>query len=445
MQRHRHDDGAGRNLNARRKDVGDGLGEADLATIFQAQRDIAGNLAIGDGGCHMVETRRLRQARRADHLIAKRQRHAAMRATLTRDEVQPRPARCAECVRAADDHSAGGAARRQDEIERVAGQAANTADESRGHIARKASALFDAAPRHAPLSRERGMGTSGAMTVPEIFDRHARALRRDAQRGEDLFGEALRDELIDRLSMVRRDFARALVIGADAALVAAVRARVGDVLVTDVAPGRAAAMDGLVAQEDALHFPPGSFDLVLSSGCLDSIADLPGALALIRRAMMPDGLLLASFVGGPSLPSLRRTIAIADGERAVARLHPQIDVRAAGDLLMRAGFALPVADTMPMTLAYRSLDRLIADLRAGAMTNVLMERHRVDRAWLDRASQAFAAMAEPDGRTRETMTLITLTAWSPGPDQPQPAKRGSATQSLAAALKSGGAAAPERR
>ena len=92
---------------------------------------------------------------------------------------------------------------------------------------------------------------------------------------------------------------------------------------------------------------PGTYDLIASVGRLDTINDLPGALALARRALTPEGLFLAAFAGAGSLPALRRAVRAgeeAEGTGAAPRIHPQIDVRAAGDLLLRAGFALPVVD-----------------------------------------------------------------------------------------------------
>lgn len=68
---------------------------------------------------------------------------------------------------------------------------------------------------------------------------------------------------------------------------------------------------------------------------------------------------------------LRAALREAEQDRPVARLHPQIDVRSAGDLLLRAGFALPVADKESLTVRYGGLGRLIDDLRGMAAANVL--------------------------------------------------------------------------
>ena len=46
----------------------------------------------------------------------------------------------------------------------------------------------------------------------------------------------------------------------------------------------------------------------------------------------------------------------------------------------------------------------------------------------------FAACADADGKTAERFEIVYLSGWAPGPDQPRPARRGSATASLAETL-----------
>ena len=260
------------------------------------------------------------------------------------------------------------------------------------------------------------------MSVPEIFDRHARQLRRRRASGCGFFAETMASDLFERLDSVRRDFSQALIIGEAPLLVEGLKARrIGFTV--------------YAGEEDRLDVGDAQFDLILSSGTLDTVADLPGALILIRRALTPDGLLLANFAAAPSLTALRAAISVADADRAIARLHPQVDVRSAGDLLMRAGFALPVADLETMDVAYSSLARLIDDLREGAATNVLAARYPVTRNWMAAVDAAFSAQADPAGRTHETLSYITVTAWAPAPDQPRPARRGSGNASLADLLR----------
>lgn len=275
------------------------------------------------------------------------------------------------------------------------------------------------------------------MSVPDIFDRAARRRRRDrAATGfaeHDFLRAAMLDGIADRLSMVSRSFGDVLDLGCfDGAFTPPPGARVAR---CDAGLAFAGRGGGIQADEDRLPFADSSFDLIVSAGVFDSVNDLPGALTLVRRILRPDGLFLAAFSGAGSLATLRAALRDAEVDQPAARIHPQIDVRSAGDLLVRAGFALPVADIESLVVRYGDLGRLLADLRGMAATNLLTGRSPLRRDTLARAAEAFAARAEADGRTSERFEIIFLTGWAPAPSQPKPARRGSGTASLADVLK----------
>lgn len=288
-------------------------------------------------------------------------------------------------------------------------------------------------------------GTSPPMNVDSPFDRGLRRIRRDRaarlHAHADYLFEAAADELLDRLADVKRSFADALDLGcAGGRLTGRLRAAGLAVTCADAGFVFSRAVGGVHCDEDRLPFGDARFDLVTSVGALDTVNDLPGALALIRRALKPDGLFLGAIIGAGSLPRLRGAMLAADGVSggsAAPRIHPQIDVRAAGDLLTRAGFALPVADCQRITVRFASLRGLVEDLRAMAATNMLLARSTTPilRAGLAAAVADFASHADPDGKTSEQFEIIFLTGWAPSPDQPQPARRGSGRQSLADVLK----------
>lgn len=275
---------------------------------------------------------------------------------------------------------------------------------------------------------------------PEIFDRSRRRVRRDRVAAgfadHDFLHARMVEETLDRLATVQRRFERALDLGClDGKVGAALRARGMDVISADPGFRFARAAGGVQCDEDRLPFADGSFDLVVACGGLDQANDLPGALALIRRALRPDGLFVGAFLGAGSLPRLRAGL-LASEERAVARLHPQIDVRSAGDLLSRAGFALPVADAERVTIRYGSFFALLRDLRGAGATSLLSGPViPLARSALATAAEHFAAAADPDGKTAETVEIVHLLGWAPAPSQPQPARRGSASASLADALR----------
>lgn len=277
---------------------------------------------------------------------------------------------------------------------------------------------------------------------PAIFDRLGRRLRRDraARCANHELEEHVAELLVDRLDLVTRSFERVLVINAgNGVLMRALRARGTAVDATDHGEVFARACGGTWTDEDRLPVVDGHYDLVVAPCGFDTVDDLPGALIAARRSLCPDGLFLACLAATPSLPTLRRVAAHADDRVGIsaARLHPQIDVRAGGDLLVRAGFSLPVADIETSELSYPSLDRLVDDLRCAGATSVLTHRHAVGKRWFEAARNDFLKCAGPDGRTHETVSVMILTGWAPGPQQPSPARRGSATTSLAAALSGG--------
>lgn len=283
------------------------------------------------------------------------------------------------------------------------------------------------------------------MSADTPFDRALRRLRRDRAASRFVTASYLHhhvaDELIERLDLVTRPFGDALDLGCgDGYLTARLRERGMKVTPADAGAAFAAANGGVMCDEDRLPFVTASFDLIVSVGVLDTVNDLPGALIQIRRALRPDGLFLAAFAGAGSLPRLRSAMLAAEdaeGAGASARIHPQIDVRAAGDLMMRAGFALPVVDSDSVIVRFGSLLRLVADLRAMGATNILTNRSRrpVGRTGLAATMADFAAGADPDGKTAERFEIVHLSGWAPSPDQPQPARRGSGTASLTDALK----------
>jgi SAM-dependent methyltransferase len=276
------------------------------------------------------------------------------------------------------------------------------------------------------------------------FDRRLRRLRRDraasSHHQANYLHRLAADELIERLALVKRQFTRALDLGCgDGYLAEQLRDLGIRSQSADSGSLFAREVGSVQCDEDRLPFADGSFDLVVSVGVLDSVNDLPGALTLIRRALRPDGLFLAAFAGAGSLPRLRSAMNAADAVEGAAapRIHPQIDVRAAGDLLTRAGFALQVADSASIEIRFSSMFKLVTDLRGMAATNILSARSRrpISRHGLAAAIADFQSSAGPDGKTGERLEIVYLTGWAPAPTQPQPARRGSATASLAAALR----------
>lgn len=208
--------------------------------------------------------------------------------------------------------------------------------------------------------------------------------------------EDMAEDVIERLGFLRHQPRRALVIGLAADLPGWLTGQGCAVTQVDPASGF----------EQEQPFPAGQYDLVASLGVLDQANDLPGALIHIRQALAPGGLAIASFVGAGSLPALREAMLAADGDRPAPRLHPAVDVRAGGQLLQRAGWAQPVVDCRQLQVRFSSLDRLVSDLRAQALSNSLARSGPP----LSKTAAARAKAEFGTGRV-ETFEILTLTGW----------------------------------
>jgi len=193
--------------------------------------------------------------------------------------------------------------------------------------------------------------------------------------------------------------------------------------------------------QETLPLQPQSLDLAVSALALQFVNDLPGVLAQLRRALRPDGLLLAAMMGGDTLTELRQSFAAAEAELeggVSPRVAPFADLRDIGALLQRAGFALPVTDVDRIVVRYDSAFALMADLRRMGATNILLERRRTPtrRATMLRMAQIYGErFADADGRVRATFDVIWLSGWTPHESQQKPLKPGSAKASLAEAVK----------
>jgi SAM-dependent methyltransferase len=284
------------------------------------------------------------------------------------------------------------------------------------------------------------------MPHPVIFDRpllRARRARAAALGPATFLLERAADDLAARLAAVLRRFDLAIDLGTPGDAVRSMLAdRVGAIVAVGPVPGQLAA-DGLrvAADEEALPFRDGSLDLAVSALALQFVNDLPGTLIQIRRALKPDGLLLAAMIGGDSLSELRAAFAAAESEiegGVSPRVAPFADLRELGALLQRAGFALPVTDVDRVTVRYGSPLGLMQDLRRMGATNALVERRRTPlrRRTLQRMMEVYAErFADADGRVRATFDIVWLSGWAPHQSQQQPLAPGSARTRLADALR----------
>lgn len=231
------------------------------------------------------------------------------------------------------------------------------------------------------------------------------------------------DEIKDRLSLVNKEFTKPAVV-------------------TGFPDFWENAFPGakVVSDTDTLALDPGAHDLVLHAMSLHWANDPVGQLIQCRRALKPDGLFMAALAGGQTLNELRASLAQAETEVAGGlspRVLPMADIRALGDLLIRASFALPVADNLVLNTTYTTPRALMLELRRMGEGNALSDRLRrpTSPAVMRRAERIYREMfSTGDNRVKATFELVFLLGWAPDPSQPQPLRPGSAVSRLADAL-----------
>ncbi len=259
-------------------------------------------------------------------------------------------------------------------------------------------------------------------TLPLLTDQQALARNRvRALRAPAYFlQELVTDEVEERLNEVNRRFTNAAVITPFA-----------DVW-RKTFPNA-----GIFAESDLLGLTANTHDLIIHAMSLHWANDPVGQLVECRQALKPDGLFLGFLFGGQTLTQLRSCLAQAETEVTSGlspRVLPMGEIRDLGGLLQRAGFALPVADSISLTVKYKDIFHLMADLRAMGEGNALHHRlrHPTQRKVFKRAAQLYhQTFTDAENLIPATFEIICLTGWGPSDSQQKPLRPGSAAYRLA--------------
>lgn len=256
--------------------------------------------------------------------------------------------------------------------------------------------------------------------------------------GADFLVQRSASDMADRLGAANRTFLVGADILTDSPALAEAVCRVAPGLKIDRIDD--AALAARKASRDDLHLQPGTYDLAISAFGLHWSNDLPGTLVQIRQALKPDGLFMATLPGEGTLAELRESLIVAESSLSAGaslRVDPFTELRQAGTLLQRAGFALPVADIDKIVIRYGSVAALIADLRAMGATSALAGAGKpLPKSIMGRLEAVYGErFSDPDGRLRASFNIIHLTGWAPHESQQKPMKPGSGRVSLAAYLK----------
>ena len=421
--------------------------------MLEAQNQIPAVFVISKNRAGALKQRRAADAGRAKSLIAdlELKRHAAMPAHGRPQKRHALPALMAKTARLVDDHAAPQAMGRQNNVEQPAA--------GREQAGGRGTVRVTAAQGNVYAGRT--ICHTGTMTdTIHVFNRgKVRAHRERAAASfdeHDFLFEETADRLADRLDDITHKFPLTLDLGCHGGEMGRQifgartmgRGGIERLVQADLSPAMArrardkgaAGMPALALDEEFLPFAEQTFDAVISNLSLHWVNDLPGALLQVRKALKPDGLFLASMLGGGTLAELRECL--AEAEIAVTgglspRVSPFADVRDLGGLLQRAGFALPVVDADVLTVSYETPMKLLYDLRGMGESNAVAEA-KAGLARRDVIAQAMALYEERhldgDNRFPASFQILTLTAWAPAPTQQQALRPGSAQTRLADAL-----------
>lgn len=167
-----------------------------------------------------------------------------------------------------------------------------------------------------------------------------------------------------------------------------------------------------------------SVDLVFCNAVLQW-CDPQVVFAELHRVLDSEGLLVFSTFGPDTLHELREAWAQVD---AAVHVHEFMDMHHLGDMMLYAGFALPVVDVDYLTVTHRSVAACLRDLKTIGAGNAAGERARglTPRRKLRALENAYATRRNADGLIETTYEIVYGHARASVMRRRRPADRGTA-------------------
>ncbi|TRM67864.1 S-adenosyl-L-methionine-dependent methyltransferase [Schizophyllum amplum] len=325
------------------------------------------------------------------------------------------------------------------------------------YAARLGQRLALGAGRAAAARTYASISSNSNLTPYQIFDRRVKEDQKDravafdgGKRSAtvDYVRDEVADRLMERFSDIKREYESVLDIGSGpghfSKLLEAPKVKKSVMLESSVKtlhrdPDHAfqIPIERIHADEECLleHIPRNSQEAVVSCLSMHWINDLPGVLVQIKEALKPDGLFLGAMLGGETLYELRTSLQLAEVEREGGispHISPMTGTQDVSNLMGRAGFTMLTVDTDEVKVAYPSMWELLEDLQfMGESSALVGRRPYIHRDTLTAASAIYKALhGNEDGSIPATFQVVYMIGWKPAPNQPKPAKRGSADVSL---------------
>lgn len=151
-------------------------------------------------------------------------------------------------------------------------------------------------------------------------------------------------------------------------------------------------------------------ELICSNLALPWVGRPEATMQEFYRVLAPGGLLMFTAFGPDTLTELRAAL----GPSGAQAIHPFADMHDVGDLLVGSGFADPVMDAEHLTLTYRDLTALLAELHASGGRSARTDQRPGlrGRAWRSGLEARYAAF-RVDGRLPLTCEVVYGHAWKP--------------------------------
>ncbi len=173
----------------------------------------------------------------------------------------------------------------------------------------------------------------------------------------------------------------------------------------------------LVMDDEFLCFKEQAFDLILSNLNLHLINDIPKNLVQIKNLLKPGGLFIASFFGEENLKELKTVFLETEQEiygGITPRIAPNIDVKTAGMLLQKAGFADVVSEKHRFEVEYSNPKKLLEDLKNMGEANILQNRSRkfMTKNFLFNLTNSYQKLyCRQNNQHLATFEIIILSGW----------------------------------
>lgn len=164
------------------------------------------------------------------------------------------------------------------------------------------------------------------------------------------------------------------------------------------------------ADVERLPLTDRSVDLVFCSAVLQW-CDPEAAFNEMHRVLRPGGVLMFSTFGPDTLRELREVWAEVD---SAVHVHEFTDMHILGDIMLEAGFELPVVDVDYLTVTHRTVLSCLRDLKAIGASNAAEDRARglMPRSRLRELERAYESRRNDDGLIETTYEIVYGHAWA---------------------------------